>query len=82
MTALRLAISAKHFGARFEYHHGQIVALGLDLLPRRLRREVDARLDDILAVVAEHSTPCDVRPSDVVDAARKIVTLGKPVNAT
>jgi hypothetical protein len=81
VSAFQLAIFAKRLGAQFEYRDGQIVALGLELLPLQLRCEIRRRLSDVLAVIAEHSVPSDVRPSDAIDAARLIVTRTSPARA-
>jgi hypothetical protein len=80
MTPLRLGLKAKRLGARFAYRNGRIVACDLDRLPPDLRRELDARLDDVLAVVSEHSIPTDVRPSDVIDEARRIAAASRRVH--
>jgi hypothetical protein len=70
---MRLAISAKHLGARFEYRDGLVVIVGLKDLPPIIRRQIEANIDDVRSVIAEHSIPHDYRPSDAVDAARKVI---------
>jgi hypothetical protein len=74
MSALQLALKAKCAGVRFVYDGDLIAAQNLDRLPPGLRTEVERRLSDILAVVAEHSPPGGIRVTDVIDAARRIVT--------
>lgn len=78
MTALRLAIEAKHTGAKFAYRDGRIVILNLECLRPTIRRQLEANLDDVLACVAEHSPPADCRPSEyVVDSATRIALEAK-----
>lgn len=73
MTAIQLAAEVRRHGGRFAYDEfGVIVAGGLDGVLRRLRRAAIQRLDDIRAVISEHSVPRDYTGSDVADAARKI----------
>ena len=77
MTALKLALRAKHLGARFAYHDGEIIAIGLDRLPTAFHAELRERLGDVLAVVAEHSPPHGLQPSDLVDAARRVALAAR-----
>ena len=77
MTALQFALRAKRHGARFAYRDGRIVAIGLDRLPTTFQAELRERLGDVLAVVAEHSPPHELRPSDLVDAARRVALAAR-----
>lgn len=73
MSALSLALLAKRNGASFSYRGGRVVIDRLDALPKDLRAQVEARLADVVACVAEQSAPCELLGSDIVDAARDIV---------
>lgn len=77
-SAMALAAAARLAGASFAYQQdGTIVTIGLERLPDDLRREVLLRIDDVRAVIREHSFPRDVSGSDVADAARLIVTRSR-----
>lgn len=74
MSALELALQARRYGVSFAYDDdGHIAAHDLHKLPAALRNEVTAHIDDVLAVVAEHSEPASARSTDIlVDIARAI----------
>lgn len=71
---MRLAALARERGVQFRYaEDGSVVTIGLERVDPELRREIILRIEDVRAVVREHTLPLHVSPSDVADAARKIV---------
>ena len=72
---MKLAASARKHGVQFKYGEGDsLKIIGLELVPDDLRREILLRVEDVRAVVREHSVSPTASASDVTDAARLIVS--------